>query len=173
MSEFVPRPFEPITPEELPNFVGKKIHLSWAYSGCQWKLIRLLANSQMELQTPKTNKTFVAKQSDAVKLRAYETPLPNVTSVLTDENQHKVDSFIESMLLSRKFAFDASTEKIARITQDWVQQKLRINISFGTALNLVRESLAKQNLKQPPENIPPGALNPPQENMPTSWEEPG
>ena len=54
-----------IPESELPKFVGKRIHLSWANKGCCWVLVKLDRHPfsgvlRMHLETPVTRKTRIS-----------------------------------------------------------------------------------------------------------------
>lgn len=62
-------PFNPITSEELPHYIGRLVHVRWAHPGCKWELILLLADGNAIIQTPRSNRRLKVKQSDLLKLR--------------------------------------------------------------------------------------------------------
>lgn len=64
-------PLTPIPVDELPEMLGKLIHLSWAHKGCVWRLLKINGD-QMELITPRTGRRRFAKVKDACYTRLHE-----------------------------------------------------------------------------------------------------
>lgn len=71
MAPLKAEPLLPIPSTELPNFIGKRIHLSWAPPGCTWVLKQIDGNT-LYLETPKTKKKLTAHARDALYIRRYE-----------------------------------------------------------------------------------------------------
>ena len=61
----------PIPAAELPEMIGKGIHLSWANKGCIWILDRIEGDT-LHMHTPRSKKRFVGKAADARYVRQYE-----------------------------------------------------------------------------------------------------
>lgn len=60
-----------IPQEQLPQYIGKLIHLRWASRGCTWRLLRI-EGEVIFLETPKTHKPLTAKASDAMYTRQHQ-----------------------------------------------------------------------------------------------------
>jgi hypothetical protein len=64
-------PLIPIPVDELPEMLGRPIHLAWANPACVWILVSL-EGERMMLRTPKTKKTLYAQAKDACYSRYWE-----------------------------------------------------------------------------------------------------
>ena len=64
-------PLEPIKRDELPDFIGKHVHVSWASHGCVWVLDKV-ENGIAFLRTPKTGKKLEAPVGSLRKTRKHE-----------------------------------------------------------------------------------------------------
>lgn len=64
--------FQQIPPEDAPKFIGKFVHVGWAYKACNWILIRIEGEKAV-LMTPKTRKFLTVKLTDLYKTRKHET----------------------------------------------------------------------------------------------------
>lgn len=61
--------FDSIPYEQLPNFVGKPIHLSWASKGCVW-ILEKIDGYCCHVRTPKTGKKRQVSALDICYTRA-------------------------------------------------------------------------------------------------------
>lgn len=67
-----------IPEEKLPGMIGKKIHASWAHSGCVWILDRI-EGSTLHCHTPSTGKKVQIKKTEACYTREMEEQLTRNT----------------------------------------------------------------------------------------------
>lgn len=65
------RKFQPIPREKLPEMIGKRIHLSWAYHGITWILDKILGET-MYLHTASSGKRLQSHTKFAQYCRRYE-----------------------------------------------------------------------------------------------------